>query len=76
MKIKIIRELLVQKGTPSSPSEPIVELLLEMDKELVETYQSETGDYSDPPDQKEMDGWLNSLIEHALEGEDWGDNYG
>lgn len=70
MKINIIRELKVLKGTPDNPKEPSVELLMEVDEELLEAYQSETGDYEDPPDQKTIDEWLNSLITCALE-EDW-----
>ena len=71
MKIKIIRELSVQRGTPDNPEPPIVELLMEVDEELLETYRSETGDYNNPPNKKELDGWFNGLVEYALrDGED------
>jgi|TARA_B100000959_G_C14534796_1_gene441074 hypothetical protein len=70
MKINIIRELKVQRGTPDKPKEPTVELLMEIDEELLETYQSETGDYEDPPDQKTVNEWINSLITYALDNED------
>jgi hypothetical protein len=66
MKINIIRERMI-KGTAGGSS---VELLMEVDDELLEAYQSETGDYEDPPQQKTLDEWLNSLITSALE-EDW-----
>ena len=72
MKINVIRELKVKRGTPNRPKEPTVELLMEIDEELLETYQSETGDYQDPPDKEIVDEWINSLISYALEDdEDW-----
>jgi hypothetical protein len=68
MKLKILRELWHQK---EAKKEPKLELLMEVDKEFLDIYQSETGDYGDMPNQKEFDEWLNTLIEEALEGEDW-----
>ena len=61
MKIKILREI-EAKGDK-------IELLMEVDRELLDVYQSETGDYSDPPLQEEFDEWLNCLMECALEEE-------
>ena len=62
MKLNIVRELRTKNGG--------VEVLLEVDKELTERYQSETGDYSDPPDQAEFNDWFNTLVYYALEGAD------
>ncbi len=68
MRFKIIRELWHQK---KAQEEPKLELLIEVDNELLDVYRSETGDYGDMPDQKELDEWINSLMKHAIEGEDW-----
>jgi len=63
MKINVLRELEIKERG--------VELLLEVDEELLDVYRSETGDHEDPPEQEEFDEWLNSLINYALEGEEW-----
>ena len=61
MRLELIRQLPADDGK--------VELLFRVDKELFEVYRSETGD--DDFDQDSFDEWINSLIEHAIEGEDW-----
>ena len=61
MKLNLIRQL------PTDDDK--LELLFEVDKDLFEVYRSETGD--DDFDQDSFDEWINSLIEHAIEGEDW-----
>jgi hypothetical protein len=60
MKLHLIRQL---------PHDNKTELLFEVDTELLEAYRSETGD--DDFDQEGFNEWINSLIEHAIEGEDW-----
>ena len=61
MKLELIRQL--------QHEDDKIELLFEVDKELFEAYRSETGD--DEFDQDSFDEWINSLIAHAIEGEDW-----
>jgi len=61
--IEIVRQLRVDDDT--------FEMLLRVSDEFLERYRSETGDYNDPPNQKEFDEWINSLIDFALEGEQW-----
>ena len=68
MRFNIIRELWHQK---KAQEEPKLELLIEVDNELLDIYRSETGDYGDMPDQKELDEWVNNLMKYAIEGEDW-----
>jgi len=62
MKLELIRQL------PTKDDK--IELLFRVDKELFEAYRSETGD--DDFDQDSFDEWINSVIEHAIEGEDRG----
>ena len=69
MKLNIIREYWLQE-TPD-PKEARLEMLMEVDSELLDVYRSETGDYGDTPDQEEFDEWINGLIRHVIEGEDW-----
>ena len=59
VKIKIIRELSAGDGKR--------ELLLEIDEEFLDIYRSETGDYSEPFDQKEFNEWLEELMKCALD---------
>ena len=61
MKLHLIRQLPADNNR--------VELLFEVDRELLELYRSETGE--DEFDQESFDEWINSLIEHSIEGEDW-----
>lgn len=64
MNIKIIKEREI-KGEAR-------ELLIEVDEELLDIYRSETGE--DDFDQDSFNEWLQNLLEHAIEGEDWIDN--
>ena len=64
MNIKIIKEKEI-KGEAR-------ELLIEVDEELLDIYRSETGE--DDFDKDSFNEWLQNLLEHAIEGEDWIDN--
>ena len=67
MRLKIIRQYWLQKTT--DPKKAKLQILVEADTELLDVYRSNTGDYGDMPDQKELDEWMNDLLEHAIEGE-------
>ena len=43
--------------------------IIEPDDELLEAYQTETGDSSHPPSEEEFADWINSLIKYALESD-------
>ena len=60
MKLEVIRQL---------PNDNKVELLMEVDKELMELYKTETG--AEDFDQDSFDEWINSLIGYALESENY-----
>ena len=62
MKLNLIRQL-------PNDDDSKVELLFEVDEELLEIYRTETGD--DYFDQDSFDEWVNSLIKHAIEEDDW-----
>ena len=61
MKLELIRQL--------QSDDNKIELLFEVDQELFEVYRSETGD--DEFNQDSFDEWINDLLEHAIEGENW-----
>ena len=63
MHLKLVRTLKIDENT--------FELLLEVDTKFLDTYRSETGDYEDPPNQDELNEWLNDTIGYGIEGEDW-----
>ena len=67
MRIKIKRQYWLQETT--DPKKAKLQILVEADKELIDVYQSETGDYGDMPDQKELDEWINNHLQYAIEGE-------
>tara|TARA_Y100000310_G_C20604556_1_gene774826 strand:- start:905 stop:1105 length:201 start_codon:yes stop_codon:yes gene_type:complete len=66
MKLELIRQL------PTDDDR--IELLFKIDKELYDVYRSETGD--DDFNQDSFDEWINELIKHAVEEEDWRDDDG
>lgn len=61
MKLKFIRQL------PADDDK--IELLVEVDEELLEVYRSETGEYEF--DQDSFNEWLNDLLKHAIDGDNW-----
>jgi hypothetical protein len=67
MRLKIIRHYWHQKT--ADPKAANLHIDAEADKELLDVYRSNTGDYGDMPDQKEFDEWINDLLEYAIEGE-------
>lgn len=64
MRLKLIRQL------PAIDDK--VELLFEVDEELMEIYRSETGE--NEFEQESFDEWINDLLKHSIEGENWGYN--
>lgn len=55
--MKILRDLRTKDGN--------FELLLEIDKETLERYQADTGDYSDSPEL--FSEWLNRIINDSID---------
>ena len=63
MRIRIVREL--------SSGEGKRELLFEVDEEFLDTYRSETGDYEEPFNQEWFNEWIEGLMKHAMDEDDY-----